>query len=1074
MPTSTTITSSQKFRPGNLVTARNRLWVVQSNSHDNWLHLRPVGGADDEITTLMPSLERIPVKPANFSLPDPNNIGIFNSGRLLFDSLRFQLRSGTGPFRSFASLNFEPRSYQYVPLLMAMRQKTVRLLIADDVGVGKTIEAGMIARELIDRGEIQTIMTLCPPHLVDQWCTEFKEHFNLEAFPVTSANAARIERSIPLNQTLLDVHPIIVVSLDYIKSPQHRDYFLTMHPDLLIVDEAHTCVKGETKQKQLRFEFIQRILQGERIEYQDQLQLLTDDTDAQDDTDASAAANTETESDTTSSDNASAASANAVKTAPAPAKKKSKVASNSQPEGRLIPKHLLLLTATPHSGKEDAFFSLLSLLDPKFEDLKTNTSTNSPLRRQLATCFVQRRRKDIQSWSVTNDDSATPFTVRKVSEVTYELNQEWQKFFDDAQTYCFNMLEANGNASHMIYFAVLALFRCISSSPAAASVALGNRHANLAAKEAASAQKEASIQAERLQEQINAAEAEGKEALDVATGDELENDTDAALDESDLEPQLFLQDSSELKALQEQVEKLRGADNDPKLKKVITLIKGLLKDGFSPIIFCRYIATAEYVAAELQSKFKKVNVACITGNLSPEERKAKVLEIGAQAPRILVATDCLSEGINLQQFFDAVVHYDLAWNPTRHEQREGRVDRFGQTAPEVRCAMVYGSNNPMDGTVINVILQKSQNIQKELGVLVPVPNKTATINKAILKSLLFKKGKQSHQSSFLDELEQNDFEGELNIEWENAANKLKGRTTVFAQSSIHVDDVRPIWEAEQRSLGSLSELQYFAKESCAHLGAILTPSVNESHDQNLILGKEPLLYKFPLNSINNQAIQQRFVDESFKEGQIIDFNLLNRVSPFISTLAESMISEAMGDQENLLMGQPSNAAVLTGQDSAGKNHCHNALARTSVACSPKVNKLTRLFLVRVRYQMRVAYNNQTRRFLMVEEVLPLAAQGNKNVSWLPREQAEDLLLNSQAQGNISMDVAKQRLIAALDFIQQPEQKDYLTALAQQRCQEIKDEHISVKRFTSGGSVVEVTPCDPYDIMGCYVLLPDID
>lgn len=1035
------------------MTARNRLWVVQSNSQDNWLHLRPVGGADDEITTLMPSLERIPVETAKFSLPDPNNIGIFNSGRLLFDALRFQLRSGTGPFRSFASLNFEPRSYQYVPLLMAMRQKTVRLLIADDVGVGKTIEAGMIARELIDRGEIQSIMTLCPPHLVDQWCAEFKEHFNLEAFPVTSANAARIERSIPLGQTLLDEHPIIVVSLDYIKAPQHRDYFLTMHPDLLIVDEAHTCIKGETKQKQLRFEFLQKMLQGEVAEYQEQFQFLSDfdDTDAQDDTDA-----------------------DSTETAPAPAKKKSKVAASSQPAGRLMPKHLLLLTATPHSGKEDAFFSLLSLLDPKFEELKTNTSANSPLRRQLATCFVQRRRKDIQSWSVTNNDSATQFTVRKVSEVTYELNDEWQKFFDDAQTYCFNMLEANGNASHMIYFAVLALFRCISSSPAAASVALGNRRTNLAAKEAAKAQKEASIQAERLQEQINAAEAEGKEALDVATGDDLENDSDAALSESDLEPQLYLQDNKELKALQEQVEKLKGADNDPKLKKVITLVRNLLKDGFSPIIFCRYIATAEYVAEELRAKFKKATVACITGNLNPEERKAEVLKIGAQAPRVLVATDCLSEGINLQQFFDAVVHYDLAWNPTRHEQREGRVDRFGQTAPEVRCAMVYGSNNPMDGTVINVILQKSQNIQKELGVLVPVPNKTATINKAILKSILFRKGEQIHQSSFLDDLEQNDFESELNLEWENAANKLKGRATVFAQSSIHIDDVRPIWEAEQRSLGSLQELQYFAKESCAHLGAILEPSETEAHDQNLILGKEPQLYKFPLNSINNQAIKQRFVDEEFKEGQIIDFNLLNRVSPFISTLAESMISEAMGDQENLLMGQPSNAAVLTGQDPAGKSHSHNALARTSVACSPKVNKLTRLFLVRVRYQMRVAYNNQTRRFLMVEEVLPLAAQGNKNVSWLPLEQAEDLLVNSQAQGNINMGVAKQRLSEALDFIKQPEQKDYLTALAQQRCQEIKDEHISVKGFTSGGSVVEVTPCDPYDIMGCYVLLPDMD
>ena len=425
------------------------------------------------------------------------------------------------------------------------------------------------------------------------------------------------------------------------------------------------------------------------------------------------------------------------------------------------------------------------------------------------------------------------------------------------------------------------------------------------------------------------------------------------------------------------------------------------------------------------------------------------------APEVADAGPCLDKRI-LKQVIGIIVR--------KHYPADLPIQRFA-----VVC------HNPFKSLPLRTfVLQKSQNIQKELGVLVPVPNKTATINKAILKSILFRKGEQLHQSSFLDDLEQNDFESELNLEWENAANKLKGRATVFAQSSIHIDDVRPIWEAEQRSLGSLSELQYFAKESCAHLGAILTPSVNESHDQNLILGKEPLLYKFPLNSINNQTIKQRFVDEEFQEGQIIDFNLLNRVSPFISTLAESMISEAMGDQENLLMGQPSNAAVLTGQDPAGKSHSHNALARTSVACSPKVNKLTRLFLVRVRYQMRVAYNNQTRRFLMVEEVLPLAAQGNKNVSWLPREQAEDLLLNSQAQGNINMEVAKQRLIAALDFIQQPEQRDYLTALAQQRSQEIKDEHSSVKRFTSDGSVVDVTPCDPYDIMGCYVLLPDID
>ena len=61
---------------------------------------------------------------------------------------------------------------------------------------------------------------------------------------------------------------------------------------------------------------------------------------------------------------------------------------------------------------------------------------------------------------------------------------------------------------------------------------------------------------------------------------------------------------------------------------------------------------------------------------------------------MLVATDCLSEGVNLQAYFDAVVHYDLSWNPTRHEQREGRVDRYGQPEPVVRASLIYGQNNP--------------------------------------------------------------------------------------------------------------------------------------------------------------------------------------------------------------------------------------------------------------------------------------------------------------------------------------------------------------------------------------------
>jgi SNF2 family DNA or RNA helicase len=87
-----------------------------------------------------------------------------------------------------------------------------------------------------------------------------------------------------------------------------------------------------------------------------------------------------------------------------------------------------------------------------------------------------------------------------------------------------------------------------------------------------------------------------------------------------------------------------------------------------------------------------------------------------------------------------VVHYDLAWNPSRHEQREGRVDRFGQLKlKEVRATMLYGQDNPVDGFILNVILRKAEAIRKELGILVPFPADEQRINQALIKAALLKK-----------------------------------------------------------------------------------------------------------------------------------------------------------------------------------------------------------------------------------------------------------------------------------------------------------------------------------------------
>ena len=85
-----------------------------------------------------------------------------------------------------------------------------------------------------------------------------------------------------------------------------------------------------------------------------------------------------------------------------------------------------------------------------------------------------------------------------------------------------------------------------------------------------------------------------------------------------------------------------------------------------------------------------------------------------------------------------MLHYDLAWNPTRHEQREGRVDRFGQRAPEVRVVTYFGTDNPIDGVILDVLIRKHKNIKSDLGVTVAVPGSSEQIAEALFEGALFR------------------------------------------------------------------------------------------------------------------------------------------------------------------------------------------------------------------------------------------------------------------------------------------------------------------------------------------------
>ena len=254
------------------------------------------------------------------------------------------------------------------------------------------------------------------------------------------------------------------------------------------------------------------------------------------------------------------------------------------------------------------------------------------------------------------------------------------------------------------------------------------------------------------------------------------------------------------------------------------MVTELLLEGYNPVVFCRFIDTAEYVAEHLAQRLGAAYaVAAVTGVLPPDERQARIRDLtGDEARRpVLVATDCLSEGVNLQEHFQAVVHYDLAWNPTRHEQREGRVDRFGQRAHVVRAVTLYGTDNGIDGIVLDVLLRKHEQIRKALGISVPVPDRSDDVVQAILEGLLLRDAPG----------EQLAFEGiglekrtDLHREWDSAAARERQSRTKYAQAGIQPAEVARELAEMRASLGTPGEVAAFTAEALSALHADITPT----------------------------------------------------------------------------------------------------------------------------------------------------------------------------------------------------------------------------------------------------------
>ncbi len=953
-----------KFKkPGKLVKFRGRRCVVQPSSDNEIILLKPLGGSDDEmISVFEPVLQAFDkLEDDQFELPDKSDLDSFLTAKLLYDAARLSFRQVSGPFRCMGKLSFRPRSYQLVPLIMALKQSVTRLLVADDVGVGKTIEAILILRELLERGTIKSFAVLCPPHLCEQWQKELEDKLDIDAVIIRSSTVAGLERKIVGDDTLnvFNYYPYQVVSIDYVKNGSAKmPAFLKDVPDLVIVDEAHTCTKNldfkKAGQSQQRYELLE------------------------------------------------------------------KISKNDQ-------QHLLLLTATPHSGKDGEFKSLLGLVNSEFEtydfaDLETSE------KRKVAAHFIQRKRKNIEKWL----DEETPFPKRTTEELPYTLSasSDYYKLYQDVLKFA-RGISTEGvteNKARIKYFAALSLLRGVMSSPAAGFEMLQKRKSKIAEPDEITADevKDNPI-VEKWDEQ---SDSEQIEIIDRA-----------GLSESEW---------NNLHRLAQKAAELTKIEKDQKVKLGAEQIKLWINKGQSPIVFCRFIATAQYVAKILREYLPKdVDVRAITSELSDEERREKIDEMAKSPKRVLVATDCLSEGINLQDKFNAILHYDLPWNPNRLEQREGRVDRYGQPGwidkngnhqNTIDVKVLFGEDNPMDVVVLKIIIEKIQRIQSTSGVSIALADDNRSVMDKVLKEVLLNPDKAQNRFSkqiridFGASPELDELDVEITNEIEAAREKAEKIRSIFAHESIMPDEVKKDLHEVDEAIGDVATLEAFVLAAAKLLGA--------SFDK--IQGGY-IFKKLNMDDWMASALGQGDkIHISFQSPTPQGFRYIGRNHRFVEQLCHRIIANSLD-----------------------KERKGNKAARASVFRTDAVNTQTTLIQFRVRNVIREV----SKQHEMVSEEMFLWGyeQTADGIHALDIDQCKTLLHTSSA---LDISTERQEIIFEKELQHFEELHPDFIAVVAKRSDELVNAHTRFAKYIGAKRFEAVTPVLPPDILGVYVLIPN--
>ncbi|MHA6878966.1 DISARM system SNF2-like helicase DrmD [Ralstonia pseudosolanacearum] len=557
------------------------------------------------------------------------------------------------PFRSGVSIE----DFQLDPLVRAIDMARVNLLIADDVGLGKTIEAGLVIQELLLRHRARTVLIVCPASLQEKWRVEMLEKFGLDFRVVDTDYIKQLRRERGIHANPWTSHPRVITSMDWAKGgeglramrdviPPHVGYPRKF--DLLVVDEAHNVAPAAGAHYALesqRTRFVRAI--GPHFQ------------------------------------------------------------------------HRLFLTATPHNGYTESFTSLLELLDDQ-----RFARNILPDEKRLSQVMIRRLKSDL-----VDADGNPMYARRTLQALPVPYSAEEREIHRKLDDYCASRekdAEKGGNGFGTVFVNRLLKKRLLSSPAAFASTL---------EKHATSLSEARPVKPDAMAERI-LHKAILKADEDYADDREVENAQAEAIEEATRRSMpLTAEQQATLNELREWAQRARN-QADSKAKAILDWLTANLKPNGEwsdcrVILFTEYRTTHQWMNQILASHdFGGERLGLLHGGLSQEERepiKAAFQATPQDSPvRILLATDAASEGIDLQNHCNRLIHLEIPYNPNVMEQRNGRIDRHGQREKEVLIwhpvdgGDTSGSSVGGHGEDILRALRKLDSMRADMGSVNPV------------------------------------------------------------------------------------------------------------------------------------------------------------------------------------------------------------------------------------------------------------------------------------------------------------------------------------------------------------------